>query len=546
MSKELAVNCAVGTQKSASHQPKISQKLQENPTQIADRIGQAYATGCDNEHRKNFGLFLTPPAVARFMAGMLKPHKTMRLLDPAAGAGILLCAAVERLVTLPSPPRSIEITAYEIDANLAEHLSYVLNYLSAWSEQFGVHVTVTLRRQDFIMAEAVALRGLAGERFDAVIANPPYFKIGKGDSRAIAASSVVHGQPNIYGLFMAVSAAMLRQDGELIFITPRSFASGPYFKRFRERFFTMMRPVKIHVFESRRDAFSRDAVLQENVILNAIRDDGWSSENAEQDFTISSSVGMRDLDLSCERTAPLNSAIDLDDLSGPFRLPTSSKDDDILRRMDGWTGSLHAYGLDISTGPVVPFRATEFLTDEGNGVTVPLLWMNHVQAMSVCWPIKARKPQHITNQESSRRLLVRNRNYVLLRRFSAKEEHRRLTAAPMLADNFNVDRIGLENHLNYIHRPGGTLSEDEAYGLAALYNSALFDGYFRCISGNTQVSATELRAMPLPPLEIIALLGRRVRAGNTGLESIDELVDGLVATVEASRERHIQRGERRA
>lgn len=521
-------------------------ELQENPTIMADRIGQTYATACNDEHRKNFGLFLTPPAVARFMAGMLSVRKTMRLLDPAAGAGVLLCAAVEKLVALPSPPRSIEITAYEVDAKLADHLSQVLRYLVTWSERFDVHVSVEIRRQDFIMAEAVALRGLAGERYDAVIANPPYFKIGKGDSRALAARSVVHGQPNIYGLFMAVSAAVLRQDGELVFITPRSFASGPYFKRFRERFFAMVRPVKIHVFESRRDAFSRDSVLQENVILNAIRDDGWSSENVDNDFTISSSVGMKDLDLASERIAPLPSVIDPDDLSGSFRLPTSTKDDDILRRMDGWTGSLRAYGLDISTGPVVPFRATEFLTDTENRATVPLLWMNHVQAMTVNWPIKARKPQYIEDRESSRRLLVQNRNYVLLRRFSAKEERRRLTAAPMLADKFTVDRIGLENHLNYIHRPGGTLSEDEAYGLAALYNSALFDGYFRCISGNTQVSATELRAMPLPPLEIIALLGRRVRGGNMNLESIDELVEDLIATVEASRERHKQRGERRA
>jgi hypothetical protein len=35
--------------------------------------------------------------------------------------------------------------------------------------------------------------------------------------------------------------------------------------------------------------------------------------------------------------------------------------------------------------------------------------------------------------------------------------------------------------------------------------------YFRVVNGNTQVSATELRAMPLPPLKLIVEIGRRAR-----------------------------------
>ena len=64
------------------------------------------------------------------------------------------------------------------------------------------------------------------EEFDVVISNPPYFKIGKADPCATAASIVVHGQPNIYALFIAVGATLLRQGGDFITITPRSFASG--------------------------------------------------------------------------------------------------------------------------------------------------------------------------------------------------------------------------------------------------------------------------------------------------------------------------------
>ena len=126
-------------------------------------------------------------------------------------------------------------------------------------------------------------------------------------------------------------------------------------------------------------------------------------------------------------------------------------------------------------------------------------------------------------------LLVANRNYVLLRRFSAKEEARRLTAAPWVAADFAITDVGLENHLNYVHRPGCTLSEDEAWGLAALYNSRLLDTWFRVVNGNTQVSATELRAMPLPAHETIVALGRRVKRLADPLTGLDALVASAIA-----------------
>ena len=216
-----------------------------------------------------------------------------------------------------------------------------------------------------------------------------------------------------------------------------------------------------------------------------------------------------------------------------LRLPVSSADDELMRLVDKWPGSLSAYGLKISTGPVVPFRATEFLDKAGNVPKshVPLLWMNHVQAMQVSWPIGRRKPEYIKRVMASEPLLVPNRNYVLLRRFSAKEEERRLVAGPYLARASNAPVIGLENHLNYVYRPNGTLTEDETFGLAALFNSELLDIYFRTSNGNTQVSATELRSMPLPPRSVITAIGREARTLQNSPAAIDQLVMSLAGVV---------------
>ncbi len=507
--------------------PAVTPLQQETPVAFADRVGQAYAIDRTADHRKSHGLYLTPPSVAAFMAALIPSRDTLRLLDPAAGAGVLICAAVEELARKPNPPHHIEITAYEIDSELVEYLRMVLDHLTTWAKRRKIQVQATIHCEDFILAQAAALTVPATKRFDAVIANPPYLKINKNDPRAVAAADVVHGQPNIYGLFMAIAAALLYSGGEFVFITPRSFASGPYFRKFRERFFAMLRPLRTHVFASRSEAFDRDEVLQENVILHAVRNDDWADLQTDHEFVISTSNGLADLDQSQEWTIGLSEIINPNNLKSTFRLPATVEDNDILKRVDNWKGSLHTYGMEISTGPVVPFRATEFLTGKANGVTVPLLWMNHVQAMAVRWPLGSRKPEYIVNSPESKKLLVANSNYVLLRRFSAKEESRRLTAAPCLAKNLPGTIVGLENHLNYIYRPYGMLTEDEAWGIAALYSSALLDRYFRCINGNTQVSATELRAMPLPPLAAIVELGRRVKGESRPGRIIDELVEVL-------------------
>jgi adenine-specific DNA-methyltransferase len=155
--------------------------------------------------------------------------------------------------------------------------------------------------------------------------------------------------------------------------------------------------------------------------------------------------------------------------------------------------------------------------------------MQHVMPMQVTWPIEtSEKEQYLVVTSASMSLLVANKDYVLLRRFSAKEERRRLIAAPFLGSMMDSPFVGLENHLNYVHRPGSSLSDEETYGLAALFNSALLDTYFRTCNGNTQVSATELRAMPLPSLEEMREIGKRIMSSCDANRRIDTIIEDVL------------------
>lgn len=263
------------------------------------------------------------------------------------------------------------------------------------------------------------------------------------------------------------------------------------------------------MFESRAAAFAADNVLQENVILLAEK----GGEPAEVALTASSGA---DFAGTVERRRPYRALIE--DSSGDHlvRVTSSQTDQDLVEALDALPFRFRDLGLEISTGPLVTFRATRFLRYEQADNTAPLLWMHNVRPFVTRFPPANAKPNHILNSAASRRLLVPARRYVLLKRFTAKEERRRLVAGIVQPTDCYSEWLGLENHLNYVHRGNAELREDEAYGLAAYFNSELLDRYFRTISGNTQVNAAEIRALPMPSAVTLSKIGAEVLRQGVG------------------------------
>lgn len=513
---------------------------QELPSDFADRLGIVYTKQVTSEHKKKKGQFFTPPAIAKLMASYCDLKKTsIRILDPGCGTTILSCTLVEQVIENSNCIENIELIAYETDPDLIPYCEAALDYLKTWLLKKGITFNYILHMKDFVLDNADILRlnklpNLFEEimkvdtDFDIIISNPPYFKLNKDDRRTIAAQELVSGQPNIYSIFMGIAAKMLTVNGELIFITPRSFASGNYFKSFRELFFNEVQIEKIHLFNSRKDTFNRDSVLQETVIIKAVKE----KTDPYKKVLVSSSIGINDIFKPQLKYFISSELIDLNSKEKILHLPTNDREESILNLVSSWNNNLLDFNINISTGPVVSYRAEDFIQNNFENGTVflaPLFWLHNVNKMILEWPkIFKEKGQFIKIEKGSNSLLIPNKNYIFLRRFSTKDDKSRLIAAPYFCNYIKSDFIGVENKVNYIYRKNGYLFRDEVVGLCALLNSELFDSYFRIFNGNVNVSATELREMRFPPIEDIKELGKKIILSNDySMNNINSIVNKL-------------------
>ena len=513
---------------------------QELPSDFADRLGIYYTQQVTTTHKKVNGQFFTPTSIARLLASFCDLSKTrIKILDPGCGTTILSCALIEHLVESQNGIEIIDLVAYETDLELIPYSQKALDYLKDWVLNKGIQFNYTLHCTDFVLENATVLKENrlpslfeetknVDKNFDIIISNPPYFKLSKDDKRVTVSQELVSGQPNIYSFFMGIAAKLLSENGELIFITPRSFASGNYFKAFRELFFNTVQIEKIHLFNSRKDTFNRDSVLQETVVIKAIRE----KIDPNKKVLVSSSAGIKDIFEPTIKYFNSSELIDLNSKEKILHLPTSDKEESILSLVSSWENVLTDFNIKISTGPVVSFRALDYIQNNYENGTVflaPLFWLHNVNKMILEWPKQLKeKGQFIRIESGSKSLLIPNKNYILLRRFSTKDDKSRLIAAPYFCNYAKADYIGVENKVNYIYRKDGHLDRDEVVGLCALLNSELFDTYFQIFNGNVNVSATELREMRFPPLENIKEIGNKIILSNDySMNNVNNIVNEL-------------------
>jgi adenine-specific DNA-methyltransferase len=243
---------------------------------------------------------------------------------------------------------------------------------------------------------AVALFVGTEEDFTHVILNPPYKKInGETQTRKLL-NSVGMEVSNLYAAFVWLAACLTRPGGEITAITPRSFCNGPYFRRFRKALLASIDLRHIHTFESRKEAFADDSVLQENIIFHGIR-----NEPLKRTVRISTSKGPVFSDVQV-RQVPFREVVAPNDSDAFIHLVENDDGRHVAERMSQFHTTLAELGLEVSTGRVVDFRAREFLRRDPEPGTVPLIYPCHFENGFVHWPAKSgKKPNAIVSSDET-------------------------------------------------------------------------------------------------------------------------------------------------
>lgn len=470
------------------------------------------------KRKAELGQFLTPVRTAKFMASLFTPTalSTCYLLDPGTGICSLSCAFLERWIARDFLFNAVELEAFEIDCSLHDELCRSLSLYTA-----KMHLNYKLQDGDFI--EHAVKRIQSGDcSFTHVILNPPYKKISSTSHHRLQLRSVGIETVNLYSAFIALSLKLMVPGGQLVAIVPRSFCNGPYYRSFRHFILKHAAIRNIHLFESRSKTFQDDDVLQENIIIKLER------SGKQDSVIISKSKDDRFNNLRTDEY-PFDRIV-LPEDSQQFIYIPNSIEKGLIDQSVKVRYSLSDLGIQVSTGPVVDFRLKPYLCDVPQSDTVPLLYPTHFSQNRTEWPKNGKKPNAIQRNPNTEKLLYPNGYYCVVRRFSSKEEKRRIMATVVDPISFgDAEMLGFENHLNLFHDHKRGLNPALAYGLALFLNTTALDENFRQFNGHTQVNATDLKQIKYPSCIVLVELGEwAMKHGTLTQKMIDEKVGASI------------------
>lgn len=460
--------------------------------------------------RKKYGQFFTSESIAIFMASMFHidmKKKSLRILDAGAGSGILSVALLNK-IRKSGYTGLIELVCYENDENILSVLTQ--NLASIRDSNFIFEI----RGENYITSQAfenstILFEQEERENYDLIIGNPPYKKIPKNAPEAIHMKEVCYGAPNLYFLFWSMGIHNLKEDGELVYIIPRSWTSGAYFGRFRKYMLSHCVITDIHIFGSRDKVFDGEAVLQETMIIKVRKNSVSSSMIRISSSSTSDFSDLKYLDVDYDTIVGSN---------GYVYLVTNEQESKILSKLGKLPFTLISDNLRMKTGIIVDFRTREVLKNEPSDATYPLFYSQHIKNGRVVWPV-GKENEFIDTDRMG--YLQENTNYLFVKRFTAKEEKRRLQCGIYLSSDYpKYKYISTQNKLNYIKCD----SQEEVYGLYVLLNSTIYDQYYRILNGSTQVNSTEINNMPVPSKEIIRNMGKELEGTDLSQSVCDSIL----------------------
>ena len=460
-----------------------------------------YLLSHNKEYRKSFSQFFTPVDIAKFMVEDLKLEEKKEhlfILEPAAGAGILLLALLEKIYKEFVFVKKITIVAFEIDHNLYGVLTKNINFMRNFLKN-QVEIEPIIKNMNFIDEYGEIWKDNNNffsskrniyNKFDLIISNPPYKKINKNSHENIYFDKLILGQPNLYHLFIALSLKLLDKNGIFMLISPKNYLGGKYTEKLRRYIFEKFSLYRLHIFNERNKIFNGE-ILQE-ICISHYKNKKENSVKLTYNGKTRESFKVKISDILMKNSYALLFLRTKEDLN--FKLSL---------KKDGKT--LKEQGLIFRVGEIVQFRIpqsekkTELFDSDG----IPLLIVQHIKKSKINYcevfsRTTAKKNISLKFTEMTKKKSLKNENYVVLRKNVDFATEDFIQATVIKKGFFESDYIAIDNNLAYITSINGELSYTRARKISAYLNSEEFERYYKMLNNSHTINSYEIENMFFP------------------------------------------------
>jgi adenine-specific DNA-methyltransferase len=473
-------------------------------------IASAYSLLIGETRRRELSAYFTPPVLSRAVLDASTPvldHcDSPAVLDPACGGGSFLTPIARYLIAKDVAQGSTHEAAcekalnslggIEIDPGLASLSQTLLREMLA--RENGYRTKGKLR----VVRWADALRHNPGMKFDLIVGNPPFGKIGSKRAATLLKPGEpgnMGGHTNLYALFLMRSLGWLKPGGGLVFVLPTSFVAGPYFASLRQEVLKRAKVVRIDLHEQRGNLFL--GAVQDICLLSLFR----RSTNAASDTGHEQEYELGVIDAKGTRRST-GSAVAK---SGgePWMLPVVHEVK-VFAVPANKSGEAHAaftlfdYGYRVRVGKVVPTREREQLHASRKRGDLPLLWASTIRrdgSFDFTASDRIGNARWYCSPDPKAMRYNTTQLAVVLQRTSNRDQARRLNAASIPAKFRTAHRNGFvaENHVIVIEalRAKPLVSPKK---VAMLLNAAVVNERFSAVCGSFCVSAKLLQRLALP------------------------------------------------
>jgi len=383
--------------------------------------------------KKEQGIFITPKTIIKKLVEYIEQfivvdtNNKYEILEPSCGT----CEIVKYIDELFD----------NIKINAIENNEYIFDKI----QNISFKNNVNLQKCDFI-------KYITNKLYDMILGNPPYLVIHKNNVPEQYNKYII-GRPNLFGLFIIHSLSMLKINGILAFIIPKSFLNSSYYSTIR------------------------NYMKQNGEILNIIdfeKDGGFIDTQQSTFGLIYRKTHMIDNPIECNYSIKFNNNF------------MFSEDANSLRQILNGSTTLSKLGLSVKTGNIVWNQRKSQLTND-NTKTL-LLYNSNItknNSISLLDFSNDEKKQYIDMAGVVDTVIVVNRgngnsayklNYALVN---------------------GSQKYLVENHLNVIYSP--SISGNE---LKALFNKIInsfknpkTQQFINNFLGNNGLSKTELETV---------------------------------------------------